>query len=51
MDKATQKLQKLIKNRKKTSIVISAQKDFKPYKRKNISSSSNDYYASGFDNN
>jgi len=43
MDKTTQKLQKLVKSRK-SSVVVSSQKDFKQYKKPRTSSTT-DYYS------
>jgi hypothetical protein len=50
MNNATKKLQKMI-NRRKISVVVSKQKDFKKYKRNRGGSTESNYYPVGFDNN
>ncbi len=53
MNKITKKLQKLVENRK-TSVIVSEQKDFKQYAKSNRRSTSFDdycYYNTGSDNN
>jgi hypothetical protein len=50
MNNATKKLQKMI-SRRKISVVISKQKDFKKYKRNREGSTDSNYYPVGFDNN
>lgn len=45
MDKTTQKLRKLVKARK-SSVVVSTQKDFKQYKKARESSTTDYYYGS-----
>jgi hypothetical protein len=47
MNKITKKLQKLVENRKE-KIVVSDQKSYNPYKAKKTSSSSSEYYSSGY---
>ena len=50
MNNMTKKLQKMI-GRRKNSIIISKQKDFKPYKRTSESSSDSNYSPINFNNN
>lgn len=50
MNDMTKKLQKLVGHRKST-VVVSKQKDFKQYRRNRGGSSVSDYYSSSFEYN